>query len=38
MEATLVERLGSEQWRRTVLFETSLKALVGARAPERFAF
>ena len=38
MEATLIERLGSEQWRRTVLFETSLKALVGARAPERFAF
>jgi protein-L-isoaspartate(D-aspartate) O-methyltransferase len=38
MEATLIERLGSQQWRRTSLFETSVKALVGARAPERFAF
>lgn len=38
MEATLIERLGTEQWRRTVLFETSLKALVGAEAPERFTF
>jgi len=38
MEATLIERLSSEQWRRTVLFETSLKPLVGARAKEVFAF
>jgi protein-L-isoaspartate(D-aspartate) O-methyltransferase len=38
MEATLIERLGTEQWRRTVLFETSLKPLLGARAREVFAF
>jgi protein-L-isoaspartate(D-aspartate) O-methyltransferase len=38
MEATLIERLGNDQWRRTVLFETSLKPLVGALAAERFSF
>ncbi|MBU3672401.1 MAG: protein-L-isoaspartate O-methyltransferase [Sinobacteraceae bacterium] len=38
MEATLIERLGTEQWRRTVLFETSLKPLIGARAREAFSF
>ena len=27
-----------EQFRRTVLFETSLKALVGAAEPARFTF
>jgi protein-L-isoaspartate(D-aspartate) O-methyltransferase len=38
MDATLIQRFGAEQWRRTSLFATSVKALVGARAPERFAF
>jgi len=38
MEATLIERVSAEQFRRTVLFETSLKALVGAAEPARFTF
>jgi len=38
MEATLVERISADQFRRTVLFETSLKALVGAAQPARFTF
>ena len=38
MEATLIERVSAEQFRRTVLFETSLKALVGAAEPSRFTF
>jgi len=38
MEACLIERIDAEQFRRTVLFETSLKALVGAPQPTRFAF
>ena len=38
MEATLIERISAEQYRRTVLFETSLKALVGAAHPARFTF
>lgn len=38
MEATLIERTGTEQWRRSVLFETSIKALVGAQAGEAFSF
>jgi protein-L-isoaspartate(D-aspartate) O-methyltransferase len=38
MEATLIERISTEQYRRTVLFETSLKALIGAAHPARFTF
>ena len=38
MEATLIERISADQYRRTVLFETSLKALVGAAHPARFTF
>ena len=38
MDARLVERVGADQWRSTVLFETALKPLVGAQAAERFAF
>jgi protein-L-isoaspartate(D-aspartate) O-methyltransferase len=38
MEAMLIERTGPEQWRRTSLFETALKPLVGVRQPERFSF
>jgi len=38
MEATLIERVAAEQYRRTVLFETSLKALIGAAEPARFTF
>jgi protein-L-isoaspartate(D-aspartate) O-methyltransferase len=38
MEAMLIERTGREQWRRTSLFETALKPLVGVRQPERFSF
>jgi protein-L-isoaspartate(D-aspartate) O-methyltransferase len=38
MEATLIERVAADQFRRTVMFETSLKALLGAREPARFSF
>ncbi|MFZ9871530.1 MAG: protein-L-isoaspartate O-methyltransferase family protein [Steroidobacteraceae bacterium] len=38
MEATLIERVSADQYRRTVLFETSLKALIGAAHPARFTF
>ena len=38
MEATLIERVSADEFRRTVLFETSLKALVGAAEPARFTF
>ena len=34
----VVERISADQFRRTVLFETSLKALVGAAQPARFTF
>lgn len=38
MEARLIERTAADQWRSTVLFETVLKPLTGARATERFRF
>lgn len=38
MEARLIERVGTDQWRSTTLFETVLKPLVGAQAVERFRF
>lgn len=38
MEARLIERVGTDQWRSTTLFETVLKPLVGAKAVERFRF
>lgn len=38
MEARLIERTGSEAWRSTRLFETSLRALQGALQPTAFRF
>lgn len=38
MEARLIERVAADQWRSTALFETVLKPLGGAQAPERFRF
>lgn len=38
MEARLIERTDAEAWRSTRLFETSLRALHGARQPPSFRF
>jgi protein-L-isoaspartate(D-aspartate) O-methyltransferase len=38
MRAQLVTREGPEQWASTVLFETSLPALINAPAPPKFRF
>lgn len=38
MEATLITRIGDNDWRSEALFETELKALVNALARERFTF
>ncbi len=38
MEAILIERLPSGEYRQRVLFETSLPPLAGAPQPERFVF
>ena len=38
MQAVLVTRVGEEEWRREVLFETVLPRLQGATEPSRFVF
>ena len=36
MEAWLVTRIGDNEWSKECLFETSIRPLTGAQAPERF--
>jgi protein-L-isoaspartate(D-aspartate) O-methyltransferase len=38
MEATLITRTGSNEWRKEMLFETEIKPLVNAAKPQRFVF
>lgn len=38
MAATLLERASAEDWRETILFETTLKPLHGASRPSQFRF
>ena len=38
MEALLITRMGTAEWSRESLFETSVSTLVHAKQPEKFAF
>lgn len=38
MEATFISRVGQDQWRKEVLFETEIQPLSNTAKPERFIF
>lgn len=38
MEAILITRMGENEWRREMLFETEIKSLVNSTKPQRFVF
>ncbi len=38
MEAVLITRMGENEWRREMLFETEIKPLVNSTKPQRFVF
>jgi protein-L-isoaspartate(D-aspartate) O-methyltransferase len=38
MEAILLTRTGTQEWRRETLFETNIKALANSTKPQRFVF